>query len=302
MQALSRLIVTVAGAAALAAASALPGFAQANFYEGKQVRIIVGSSTGSNYDFYARLAARFLPKHIPGNPTITVQIMTGASGIVAANHVFNVAPKDGTVILGAHSSISLAQVTSVPNIEYDARKFNYIGRLASAGSDVHYVLAASGVTKFSDLMQREVIVGGTGPTSNSVILPNAINKMMAGKIKVLRGYQGTADTALAMERGEIQMAMKSWDLLRNQHAEWLRDKKINLLVQYNLERHRRAAGCPDHHRRIDNRGTEAGLRPAAAACRARLCLRRGADPRRPPCPPAQGLRRHDEGSGVQGGS
>lgn len=237
MLALSRLIATVAGAAALAAASAIPSFAQANFYEGKQVRIIVGSSTGSNYDFYARLTGRFLTKHIPGNPTVTVQIMTGASGIVAANYVYNVAAKDGTTILGAHSSMALAQITDVPNIEYDARKFNFIGRIASAGHDVHYVWSSTNVTKFSDLQQREVIVGGTGPTSNSVILPTAINQLMGGKIKVLRGYKGTADTALAMERGEIQMAMKSWDLLRNQHPDWLRDKKINLLVQYNLTRH-----------------------------------------------------------------
>jgi len=250
---LIRAIATMAGALALAATSALPGNAQANFYEGKTVRVIVAVATGGGYDNYARLAARHLAKHIPGNPTIVVQNMPGASGIVAANHIYNVAPKDGTVIGALHASIALAQITDVPNIEYDARKAIWVGRMTSAGHDVHYTWHTTKVTSFDDLLKREVIVGGTGPTSNSVILPNAINKVMGGKLKVLRGYQGTADTALAMERGEIEMAMKNWELIRNQHADWLRDKKINLLVQYNLDRHR---GLPDVPTILDVSKTE----------------------------------------------
>jgi tripartite-type tricarboxylate transporter receptor subunit TctC len=244
MKALSRLIVTAAGATACAAIWAIPSFAEANFYEGKQLRILVGGSTGSNYDNYARLAARHITKHIPGNPTIVVQVMSGASGIIATNYLYNVAPKDGTTILAVHSSMALGQITGVPNIEYDSQKFQWIGRLASAGHDVHYVSSSANVAKFDDLMQREVVVGGTGPTSNSILLPKAINNLMGGKLKVLSGYQGTADTALAMERGEIQMGMMNWDLLRNQYANWLRDKKVNLLVQYNLDRHRELSNVP----------------------------------------------------------
>src|SRR5688572_14600812 len=127
MRTRSDFAIMMVSAVTLAVVFAAPSFAQTNFYEGKQIRLINGSSTGSGYDLYARLVARFLPKYIPGNPTITVQTMTGASGIVAANHVFNVAPKDGTVILGAHSSMALAQITGVPNLEYDARKFSFIG-------------------------------------------------------------------------------------------------------------------------------------------------------------------------------
>ena len=243
MQSFGRLIA-VAGIAVSATFATAPAVAQGNFYEGKTIRVIVAVATGGGYDNYARLAARHLGKHIPGNPTIVVQNMPGASGIVAANHIYNVAPKDGTVIGALHASIALAQITETPNIEYDARKATWIGRLVSAGHDVHYIWHATKVTSFSDLLKREVIVGGTGPTSNSVILPNAINKVMGGKLKVLRGYQGTADTALALERGEIEMAMKNWDLIRNQHADWLRDKKINLLVQYNVDRHRDLPNLP----------------------------------------------------------
>src|SRR5687768_15868292 len=244
MRTLSRFAVMMVSAAALVVASAVSGSTQTNFYEGKQIRLINGSSTGSGYDLYARLVARFLPKYIPGNPTITVQTMTGASGIVAANHVFNVAPKDGTVILGAHSSMALAQITGVPNLEYDARKFSFIGRIASAGHDVHYVSASTKVSQFDDLLKREVIVGGTGPTSNSVILPTAVNELMGGKLKIMRGYKGTADTSLAFERGEIEMALKPWNVLSSQHAEWIREKKINVLVQYNLERHPELPNVP----------------------------------------------------------
>jgi tripartite-type tricarboxylate transporter receptor subunit TctC len=89
-----------------------------------------------------------------------------------------------------------------------------------------------------------VVVGGTGPTSNSVILPNAINQFMGGKLKVMRGYNGPAETSLALERGEVQMALQPWDLLTSQHPDWIRDKKVNILVQYNLDRHPELPNVP----------------------------------------------------------
>jgi tripartite-type tricarboxylate transporter receptor subunit TctC len=238
------LILPVAGIAMLIAVSATASLAQPNFFEGKQVRIIVVSTVGSNYDSFARLAARHLARHVPGNPTITVSNMIGASGIIAGNHVYNVAPKDGTVILSPHSSMALAQLTGVPNIEYDARQFAWIGRIASGGHDVHYTWHTTNVSRFENLLVREVIVGGTGPTSNSVILPNAVNKVLGGKLKVLRGYKGSTDTAIALERGEIEMVLQPWELLRNQHSDWLREKKVNVLVQYNAERHPELSNVP----------------------------------------------------------
>ena len=170
--------------------------------------------------------------------------MTGASGMVATNHVFNVAPRDGTVILGAHSSMALAQITDMPNLQYDARQFRFIGRIASGGHDVHYVFANSNIKAFGDLLKQEVIVAGTGPTSNSVMLPTAINLLMGGKLKIMRGYSGPPETALAVERGEIQMAMQSWDLLNSKHPDWIRDKTINPLVQYNPVRHAKLPNVP----------------------------------------------------------
>jgi tripartite-type tricarboxylate transporter receptor subunit TctC len=248
MFAIVRLIVATVGAAALIVASAiastLPAFAQANFYEGKTIRIVIALGTGGGYDSYARLVSRHLGKHIAGNPTVIVQNMPGAGGIIAANHIYNVAPKDGTVIGALHANLVLAQVTDTPNIEYDARKMIWVGRMVSGGLDIHHTWHTTGVTSFDDLLKREVVFGGGGPTSSSIVEASAINKMMGGKLKILGGYKGTADTTLALERGEIDMASKNWELIRVQHADWLKDKKINLIVQFGLQRHTELPNVP----------------------------------------------------------
>ena len=230
---------TIAGATALVFAWAAAATAQPaeQFYKGKTIRIIVALGTGGDYDAYARLASRWLSKHIPGSPAVVVQNMPGAGGIVAANHVYNVAPKDGTVIAALHANTALAQATGTPNIEYDARQFAWIGRTASGGLDVHHTWHTTGITSFDQLLTREVVVGGGGPTSASVVLPSAVNSMMGSKLKVLAGFKGTAETTIALERGEIDMALQNWENLRRNHVDWLRDKKINLIVQYALQRH-----------------------------------------------------------------
>jgi tripartite-type tricarboxylate transporter receptor subunit TctC len=229
----------IAGAAALVLATAAPVAAQPaeQFFQGKTIRIIVALGTGGDYDAYARLASRWLSKHIPRSPSIVVQNMPGAGGIVAANHVFNVAPKDGTVIGALHANTALAQVIGTANVEYDARQFSWIGRTSSGGLDVHHTWHTTGVKSFNELLTREVVVGGGGPTSASVVLPTAVNSLMGGKLKILGGYKGTAETTLALERGEIDMALQNWENLRRNSVDWLRDKKINLIVQYGLQRH-----------------------------------------------------------------
>jgi tripartite-type tricarboxylate transporter receptor subunit TctC len=224
---------------AFALAGAGPAAAQGadKFYEGKTLRIVVALGAGGDYDNYARLASRWLGKHIPGNPTIVVQNMPGAGGLIAANYVANVAPKDGTVIGALHANTTLAQVTGAPNVEFDVRQFAWIGRTSSGGLNVHHTWHTSGITSFKDLLTRQVVVGSGGPTSDSTVLPTAINQMMGGKLKILSGYSGTNETTIAFERGEIDMAMQNWEFLRSRNADWLKDKKINLIVQYGLQRH-----------------------------------------------------------------
>src|SRR6476620_1978948 len=225
---------------------AAPAAAQTadKFYEGKTIRIIVALGTGGDYDNYARIAGRYLGKYIPGNPTIIVQNMPGDGGLLAANHLANVAPKDGTVLGALHANTTLAQVTGAPNVEYDVRKFAWIGRTSSGGLNVHHTFAKSGVASFDDLLKREVVVGGGGPTSDSIVIPTAVNQMMGTKLKILGGCAGTAETTLALERGEIDMAMQNWEFLRRNNADWLRDKKINLIIQYAEQRHPELPNVP----------------------------------------------------------
>ena len=229
--------------AILGSASAV-GQTADKFYEGKTIRIVVALGTGGDYDNYARMAGRYLGKYIPGNPTIIVQNMPGAGGLLAANHLANVAPKDGTVIGALHANTTLAQVTAAPNVEYDVRKFAWIGRTSSGGLNVHHTFASSGVKSFDDLLKREVVVGGGGPTSDSIVIPTAVNQLMGAKLKILGGYSGTAETTLALERGEIDMAMQNWEFLRRNNADWLREKKINLIVQYGAKRHPELSDVP----------------------------------------------------------
>jgi tripartite-type tricarboxylate transporter receptor subunit TctC len=148
-------------------------------------------------------------------------------------------------VIGAlHANTTLAQVTGAPNVEYDVRKFNWIGRTSSGGLNVHHTFASSGVKSFDDLLKREVVVGGGGPTSDSIVVPTAVNQLLGTKLKILGGYSGTAETTLALERGEIDMAMQNWEFLRRNNADWLRDKKINLIVQYGTQRHPELPNVP----------------------------------------------------------
>jgi tripartite-type tricarboxylate transporter receptor subunit TctC len=169
--------------------------------------------------------------------------MPGAGGMNAANHIFRVAARDGSVISALHNNIAFAQVTGTRNVEYDARKLNWIGRMA-APSDVHYAWHTSGVKSFDDLFKRQVVVAGTGPSSNSVVYPTVLNELMGTKLKILSGFKGTSPANLALERGEVDMALKPWAGIKSGNADWLRDKKIIPIVQYSGERHPELPNLP----------------------------------------------------------
>lgn len=193
-------------------AAAVDDKAVADFYHGKTVRIIVGFSAGGGYDAYSRVIGRHIQKHIPGNPSIIVENMAGAGSIILANYMFNAAPKDGTVIGNFSGQIILEQLFGNPAVQYDLGKFRYLG-VPIGETYLLITTRKSGVTKLDELLgakAKQITVGGI-PGSTVEQGPMLMRDLLGANIKVVSGYKGTADVRLAMESGEIDGIMNSWE-------------------------------------------------------------------------------------------
>lgn len=226
-------VILVASALAIAAVAAKPAGA-ADFYSGKTITFIIGSSPGGGYDTYSRLIANHIGDHLSGHPTVVPQNMPGAGGIRAANYLYNVAPKDGTAIGMVDQSIYLDQILNLHGVKVDATKFNWIGRILS-NSAVLFAWHTAPDKTIQDVYKHTLIVSTSGAASklNWTVLKN----LLGMKFRIITGYKGSADAMLAMERGEVQALSMPWPELKNRGAELLRDKKINLLLQTGLEKH-----------------------------------------------------------------
>ena len=212
-----------------------------DFYRGKKIDLIIGYSSGGTYDLYARLVARHLGSHIPGKPTIVPRNMPGAGSRAAATWVYNVAPRDGTVLATADQSLSLQQAAGDKRINFDTTKFIYIGNPASENNTTA-TWHASGVKTIEHARQREVTMGATGGSTSSQY-PRAMNALLGTKFRVILGYPGGNDINLAMERGEVDgRGSNSWQSWKATRAHWLAEQKINILVQIGLKK---AADLPD---------------------------------------------------------
>jgi tripartite-type tricarboxylate transporter receptor subunit TctC len=214
-------------------------FAQAGAdFSGKTLTVIASFEAGGPYDFYARLIARHLGAHLPGKPHVVVQNMPGAGGLRGANYLYNVAAKDGTTLGVVSQTVAVGQVLeTVPGIQYDARNYTWIGRL-NANVEVDHAWHASGVRSIDDVMAREVIAAGTGPTSSSVVMRRLMNELIGTKYRIVTGFQGPTSAQLAFERGEVHAIVKPWSSIKSGTPDWLREKKIFLLVQFTQSRHR----------------------------------------------------------------
>jgi tripartite-type tricarboxylate transporter receptor subunit TctC len=242
MQAAGRITVFLV-IALVNALAILPASAQADF-AGKTLTIIASFEAGGPYDFYARLIARHISFHLPGMPNVIVQNMPGAGGLRGANYLYNVAAKDGTVMGVVSQTVAVGQVLgTTPGIQYDAKKYTWVGRM-NANVEVDHAWHASGVRSIDDVMKREVIAAGTGPTSSSVVMRRLMNEMVGTKYKLVTGFQGPTSAQLAFERGEVDAIVKPWSSIKSGTPEWLRDKKIFLLVQFTRERHRELQDVP----------------------------------------------------------
>ena len=222
------------------AAMAAGGLAQAQpadpFFKGKQIKLIVGSNAGGNYDQYGRFLARHMGKHIPGGPSFVVQNIPAAGGIQAANILYNVAPKDGLTIAHLQRTIPQAALVGLPGTEYDATKFTWLGSL---NNEVTVCVAwhEAPVKTLQDVMTRELIIGSQGQTDGDQF-PAVLNSVIGTKFKMVSGYTGGGGILLAMEQREVDGRCGwSWSSIQTQRPEWLRDKKINVLVQTSLDKH-----------------------------------------------------------------
>jgi tripartite-type tricarboxylate transporter receptor subunit TctC len=201
------------------------------FYKGKTVELYVGTGPGGGYDLYARLIARFLGKHIPGEPTVVVKNMPGAGHLRMANWVYAAAPRDGTVLAVAPQSVAIEQALGTEGVQYEAQKFTWIGRVAPV-VEVTYTWHTSGTKSLEDARRRETIMGGSGPASPTVFYLNALNNLAGTKFKVIPAYPTGAETNLAMQRGEVEGNTKAWASMKVDNADWLRDRQVNIIVQY----------------------------------------------------------------------
>jgi tripartite-type tricarboxylate transporter receptor subunit TctC len=201
------------------------------------VNLVVGYPPGASYDIYMRTLARHLGKHLPGSPTVVPQNMAGAGSLRAANFLFNTAPKDGNTIGMFARGLATQPLLDATGIQYEARKFNWIGSLTS---DVSMVLSwhTRPFKSLEDARQREMIVAGTGSGADSVIFPYILNGVLGTKFKVVTGYPGATDFLLAVERGEADgTAGVSWSSITAGRPEWITGKRINLLVQLGMKKH-----------------------------------------------------------------
>ena len=206
------------------------------FYRGKTLNMIIGYATGGSNDIYARAVARHIGRHIPGNPTVVPRNMPGGGSLVAANHVFNVAPKDGTTLALIAPTIPLEERLGVPNVKLKSAEFNWIGRVAPS-VNMTFVLSTVPVKTIEDTFKREVILGASARSSTVAIYPAVLANVIGAKFKLVMGYQSSTASMLAMERGEVEGHSTSLEVIRAVHPEWLPEKKITALVQYALKRH-----------------------------------------------------------------
>ena len=209
------------------------GFAADAFYKGKTITFIIGSAPGGGYDTYSRLLANHLGDHLEGRPRLIPQNMPGGGSIRAANYLYNSAPKDGTAIGMLDEALYLNQLLGIQELKADAAKFNWIGRML-ANSAVLFARNGARVQRIQDVFDRELIVSTSGTASrlNWTVLRNALGM----KFRLIEGYQGTGDSMLAMQRGEVDALSVEWSILRAMGGPLLRDHKINLLLQTGLEK------------------------------------------------------------------
>ena len=232
--------------AAIAPAHAADANAVANFYKGKTIQVLVGFGPGGGYDLYARTLARYMGKHIPGNPTMVPQNMPGAGGVKAMNYLYNVARKDGTVIgTFARGLVVEPLLGHAQGTQFEAAKYSWIGSVSNEVSVCAFWFN-SGINTWDDLTKKPSTIGASAAGADSEIFPTVLKNMFKLPTKVVTGYSGGgADINLGMERGEVKGRCGwSWSSLLSQSKPLLDGKKINIVLQLALQKHEDLPNVP----------------------------------------------------------
>jgi tripartite-type tricarboxylate transporter receptor subunit TctC len=224
----------------IAPASAEP---VADFYRGKTITLLVGFPPGGGYDLYARVMAPHFTRHIPGNPAIVIKSMLGGSGILASGYMTKITPQDGTTLGTFLDSMTLGKVLGGPG-DFDPVKLKWIGRIVSTAT-VSVVWHTSPVQTIEQAKHREILMAGTVASNTSNFIPAALNDLIGTKIKVIMGFRGSPDQALAMMRGEVNsIGGMSWEAIQTNHQEWLTEKKIRIFYAQGAQRIKDLANEP----------------------------------------------------------
>ena len=240
-----------------------------DLFKGKTLTVYVGAPVAGGYDTYGRLLARHIGRHVPGNPTVIVSNMPGGSGINAANFMYNVAPKDGTAIAILIQTMGEEQGLGTEGIRFDVKRFNWIGRVTS-NVEMVYVWHTVPVKTIDDVKKRETILASAGPAS--ITYPLLLNDMIGTRFKLVRGYQGTQNTSLAMQRGEVDGATGSIVAVKTL-SNWLTSGEINILTQYATKRHRELARHAGRGRADQQARGQGAAVVSGARLRSRACIR-----------------------------
>jgi tripartite-type tricarboxylate transporter receptor subunit TctC len=232
--------------AALIASTSLAAHADAveDFYKGKTISFVIGSDPGGSFDPYARSLSEYMPKYIPGNPKIVNKFAGGQSGgLQVANQIHNTIARDGLTIAMTQQTIVLHQVLTPEYAKYDAREWYWLGNMAPV-RNMLAIWHTSKARSVADARNVEVVIGATGPSSPTYIVPNILNKFVGTKFKIVTGYKGAADLNLAMQRGEVEGRGASWLSVQLSMPQEIADKKIIPIVFASITRDPSAPDVP----------------------------------------------------------
>jgi tripartite-type tricarboxylate transporter receptor subunit TctC len=224
-------------------AGATAAGAQSAPFAGKTVSMVIGFGPGGGYDLWGRTVGRHIGKHLPGHPSVVPQNMPGAGSYVAASHIYNAAPKDGSVMGIIARDVALGPLTGAPGARFDATRFSWLGS-PTTEHNVCIAFNTAAVKTAQDLRDKQLILGDTGPGTGTRSYPKVLNDLLGYKFKLVGGFRSSADVFLAMERGEVEGICESLDSVINRRPDWISEKKVVVLLQGGAAPHASLKGVP----------------------------------------------------------